>query len=171
MSPPLLSFTTDSDTGPVPLTAETSTSATPDSNRSRSDTHSEPTARSPTVSGTFAPNPNPLPIQNPLANVANPANVVNVANNNPPLARMPARGHRTAPTFDGNPLNLKRFLDKVNLLAEDAGLDGAGQIRHSLRYASLMDHELWSGLASTQAGDWAVFRTDVMALYPGADDD
>ena len=34
-----------------------------------------------------------------------------------------------------------------------------------------MDHELWSGLVSAQVGDWAVFRTDVMALYPGADND
>jgi hypothetical protein len=92
-------------------------------------------------------------------------------NNNPPRARMPARGHATAPSFDGNPLNLQRFLDEVALLAEDAGLDDAGRIKHSLRYASLSDHELWSGLPAVQAADWTAFKTSVMQLYPGTEDD
>jgi hypothetical protein len=84
---------------------------------------------------------------------------------------MPARGHPTAPAFDGNPLNLRHFLEEIQLLADDAGLDEAGRIRHALRYASLSDNELWSGLASAQGNNWADFKTAVTNLYPGADDD
>jgi hypothetical protein len=84
---------------------------------------------------------------------------------------MPARGHPTAPSFDGNPLNLKHFLDEVNLLAEDAGLDGAGRIKHALRFASLSDNELWSGLTAAAGNGWEDFKTAVTTLYPGADDD
>jgi hypothetical protein len=84
---------------------------------------------------------------------------------------MPTRGHSTAPTFDGNPLNLNRFFDEVDLLAEEAKVDGKGKIKHSLRYASIADYELWNRLPTATQSDFAAFRKEVLELYPGAEDD
>lgn len=84
---------------------------------------------------------------------------------------MPARGHATAPTFDGNPLNLKRFFDEVDLLADEAKLDDRGKIKHSLRYASIADFEIWDRLPTAAGGDFDDFRKAVIQLYPGAEDD
>jgi hypothetical protein len=84
---------------------------------------------------------------------------------------MPARGHSTAPTFDGNPLNLNRFFEEVEILAADAGIDDAGRIKHSLRYASLNDYELWNRLPTATEADYAAFKKSVLDLYPGTEDD
>jgi hypothetical protein len=84
---------------------------------------------------------------------------------------MPTRGHSTAPTFDGNPLNLSRFFEEVEILAADAGLDDAGRIKHSLRYASLNDYELWFRLPEAKGADYAAFKKNVLVLYPGTEDD
>jgi hypothetical protein len=86
---------------------------------------------------------------------------------------MPARGHLTAPRFDGNALNLRLYFDEVESLSIDTGLNEEGKIRHALRYASREDNELWSTLpeAEAQAPDYARFRDAVVKLYPGADDE
>jgi hypothetical protein len=85
--------------------------------------------------------------------------------------QMPARGHSTAPTFDGNALNLNRFFDEVDLLAEEAKVDDRGKIKHSLRYASIGDYELWIRLPAAAHSDFSAFRKEVLELYPGAEDD
>jgi hypothetical protein len=86
---------------------------------------------------------------------------------------MPARGHSTAPRFDGNALNLRLYFDEVESLSIDTSLNEEGKIRHALCYASREDNELWSTLfeAEAQAPDYARFRDTVVKLYPGADDE
>jgi hypothetical protein len=89
------------------------------------------------------------------------------------ITRMPTRGHSTVPRFGGNALNLCLYFDEVESLSIDAGLNEEGKIRHTLRYASREDNELWSMLpeAEAQAPDYARFRDAVVKLYPGADDE
>jgi hypothetical protein len=85
---------------------------------------------------------------------------------------MPARGHPTAPRFDGNALDLRLYFDEVESLSIDASLNEEGKVRHALHYASQEDNELWSMLpeAEAQVPDYAWFRDAVVKLYPGADD-
>jgi hypothetical protein len=64
---------------------------------------------------------------------------------------MPTRSHSTAPRYDGNALNLCLYFDEVELLAIDAGLNEEGKVRHTLRYASREDNELWSTLPEVEA--------------------
>jgi hypothetical protein len=89
------------------------------------------------------------------------------------ITHMPARGHSTAPHFDGNALNLCLYFDEVDSLSTDAGLNEEGKIRHALRYTSRENNELWSMLpeAIAQPADYARFRDAVVKLYPGADDE
>jgi hypothetical protein len=84
---------------------------------------------------------------------------------------MPARGHSTAPHFDGNALNLCLYFDEVESLSTDAGLNEEGKIWHTLRYASCEDNELWSTFpeAEAQLPDYTKFCDAVVKLYPGAD--
>ena len=89
----------------------------------------------------------------------------------PPITRMPARGHSTAPTFDGDALNLAPFFDEVETLANEAQLDDAAKVKHTLRYARREDSELWRTLPTATGGTFAQFRAAVIALYPGAEDD
>jgi hypothetical protein len=84
---------------------------------------------------------------------------------------MPTRGHSTAPRFDGNALNLRLYFDKVESLSINASLNKEGKVRHTLRYTSREDNELWSALpeAEAQVLDYAQFRDAIIKLYPGAD--
>jgi hypothetical protein len=89
------------------------------------------------------------------------------------ITHMPARGHSTAPCFDGNTLNLCLYFDEVDSLSTDAGLNEEGKIQHALCYASREDHELWSMLpeAIAQPADYARFHDTIVKLYPGADNE
>jgi hypothetical protein len=89
------------------------------------------------------------------------------------ITHMPAHGHSTAPRFDSNTLNLHLYFDEVDSLSTDAGLNEEGKIRHTLRYTSCEDNELWSTLpeAVAQPADYAKFRNTIVKLYPGADDE
>lgn len=111
----------------------------------------QPPVIAPVIAPAIAPAPAPAPV--------------------PAARQMPARGHSTAPTFDGNPLNLGRFFEEVEILAADARLDDAAKIKHSLRYASLNDYELWVRLPSASGGDFPAFKKAVLELYPGTEDD
>ena len=88
-----------------------------------------------------------------------------------PTRYMPACGHSTAPSFNGNPLNISWFFEDVDILGDDAGIDEAAKIKHALRYASLCDNEIWTWLPSSKGTSWAPFHIEVVALYPGAEDD
>ena len=59
---------------------------------------------------------------------------------------MPARGHSTAPTFDGDTLNLIHFFNEVDVLGTEAGLTDEAKIRQSLRYARSKEYKLWTML-------------------------
>jgi hypothetical protein len=87
------------------------------------------------------------------------------------ITHMPACGHSTAPCFDGSALNLRLYVDEVESLSTDAGLNKEGQIRHALRYASREDSELWSTLpeADAQLPNYVKFCDAIIKLYPGAD--
>jgi hypothetical protein len=89
------------------------------------------------------------------------------------ITRMPARGHSTAPHFDGNALNLRLYFDEVELLSIDAGLKEEGKVRHTLDYTSRENNELWSMLpeAEAQVPDYTRFRDAIIKLFPGADDE
>ena len=80
------------------------------------------------MSGAAAANPPP-----PVHTVINPKS-------------MPARGHSTAPTFDGDALNLIHFFNEVDVLGTKAGLTDEAKIRQSLRYARREEYELWTTL-------------------------
>jgi hypothetical protein len=54
------------------------------------------------------------------------------------VTRMPARGHLTAPRFDGNALNLRLYFDEVESLSIDAGLNEEGKIRHAVVVTDLL---------------------------------
>jgi hypothetical protein len=82
---------------------------------------------------------------------------------------MPARGHSTAPTCDGDALNLVHLFNEVDTLTTEAGLNDQAKIRQSLRYARREEYELWGTLTEATGVDFAAFRTAVTRLYPGAD--
>jgi len=97
------------------------------------------------------------------------------AANPPPPAHaiiksMPARGHSTAPTFDGDALNLIHFFNEVDVLGTEAGLTDEAKIRQSLRYARREEFELWTTLREATGVNFTAFRAAVTKLYPGADD-
>jgi len=70
---------------------------------------------------------------------------------------MPACGHSTAPTFDGDTLTLIHFFNEVNTLATEAGLNDQAKIQQSLRYAQREEYELWSTLTEATGIDFAAF--------------
>ena len=84
---------------------------------------------------------------------------------------MPFRGDPVAPVFSGDDRDLLRFLADVCMLGEAAGLSGAELIRWATYYASEDDAELWAGLPESAGGDWPVFRSAVVKLYPGVSED
>jgi hypothetical protein len=89
------------------------------------------------------------------------------------VTHMPTHGYSTAPCFDGNALNLCLYFDKVESLSIDAGLNQEGKVRHTLRYASREDNELWSTLpeADAQVPNYTRFWDTIVKLYPRADDE
>jgi hypothetical protein len=78
---------------------------------------------------------------------------------------MPAHGHSMAPLFNSNLLNISCFFEDVDILGDDAAINTAAKIKHSLRYASLSNYEIWSCLSSSKAADWTSFQAKVVALY------
>ena len=70
---------------------------------------------------------------------------------------MPARGHATAPVFDGDPLNLRQFFDEIDSLATGMNLSDSEKIRHTLQYARCEDYELWMTLPKATLTDFANF--------------
>ena len=57
------------------------------------------------------------------------------------------RGTPNAPKFDGKMLSqLPRYLEDIDLLGDQAGLDQEKKIKAALRYADLEEAELWETL-------------------------
>jgi hypothetical protein len=92
-------------------------------------------------------------------------------------ATMPARNSRSAPQFDPRfPRELPRYFDELErLFTECAVNDYIQKKAYACRYVDAETEELWKRLPSFSAPDAAggtfpEFRSQVIALYPGADD-
>lgn len=85
---------------------------------------------------------------------------------------MPFRLDPAAPRFDGEPLQLWRFLHDVELLGSMAQLSVSDQIAWAIRYTCDDEEELWKWLpeASMVPADWQSFKDALLRLYPGSDD-
>lgn len=84
---------------------------------------------------------------------------------------MPRRGDRLAPTFDGTTSKLNRFIEDVELLGADANVGGSDLIKWAVRYCEQDVADLWSSLPTHSGADWAAFKVEVEALYPGVSGD
>ena len=144
---------------------------------------SRPTSPAAPTATTAAPTPSPSPTPSSDSHIAAlTAQVaaltsalsqlaVPVPQTLPPRVCMPFRGDPVAPVFSGDDRDLLRFLGDVCMLGEAVGLSGAELIRWATYYASEDDAELWAGLPESAGGDWLVFRSAVIQLYPGVSED
>jgi len=84
---------------------------------------------------------------------------------------MPSPGNRSAPKFDGHPPSLKRFFDEVDYLGDSYGLSAVEKIQHTLHYLDFREYETWRSRPSARGSNWDIFKAEITALYPGADED
>lgn len=125
----------------------------------------------------------PVPPVNPVLPPVNPVNPPPVPPANPPpvnpappqpmmhLRPMPRRGDKNAPTFSGQPADLDRFLEDVQLCAEEAGIATGTYVIHATRYAPPEIENQWRELPEYEARHWETFCDAVRKLYPGLDKD
>ena len=84
---------------------------------------------------------------------------------------MPARGHSTAPKFEGNnPRELQRYFTELEHLFTTCNVT-ADDVKkaHTVRYVDIDTEDSWRQLATFAAGTYAAFKASVLTLYPGAD--
>lgn len=91
---------------------------------------------------------------------------------------MPAKGHPTAPKFDGVPRNLEPYFRELELLLQAAQItDDQKKIEQALRYADTDERDLWEQIpeaaANTPPGgqpayNYTGFKEAVYKFYPGA---
>ncbi|KAJ8456672.1 hypothetical protein ONZ45_g18628 [Pleurotus djamor] len=79
----------------------------------------------------------------------------------------PLPGSRTAPSFDGTPEDLERYLDRIEYLTPSGSRD-ADKIDACLSYLSTSDYHLFKTCVLTEECDWDSFKTAVYQLYPGS---
>ncbi|ETW79917.1 hypothetical protein HETIRDRAFT_322855 [Heterobasidion irregulare TC 32-1] len=88
---------------------------------------------------------------------------------------MPARGDRSAPTFDpSRPRTLRRYFADLDFhFVHSAVNSDLERKRHACRFADLDTSDLWESLPtfSDHAKTYQDFCDSVYKLYPGADDD
>ncbi|KAJ6482812.1 hypothetical protein C8R47DRAFT_981661, partial [Mycena vitilis] len=82
---------------------------------------------------------------------------------------LPARGGKSAPGFDGQPLHLNRYFRDV----EDIGVETErttddDHIHIALRYLDINDEQLWAGKRLPNM-TYAEFEAAIKKLYPGSD--
>lgn len=58
----------------------------------------------------------------------------------------------------------------MEILARDCGLSQQAMIAHTLRYLDHKERDIWSITPAARGLDWDRFKTEILALYPGADD-
>jgi hypothetical protein len=116
------------------------------------------------------PNPPPNPAVQPPAPQPNPAPPQAM-----PLANMPARGERTAPTFDeSTPEDLERYFTELEFLMYRHNIiDEGDRKRAAIRYLKVRTEMLWKSTAAWKdaAKTYIEFKTEVTLLYPGATGD
>ncbi|KZP27377.1 hypothetical protein FIBSPDRAFT_710952, partial [Athelia psychrophila] len=82
---------------------------------------------------------------------------------------MPAKGHSTAPMWDGDVETLADFFEDVKDLADHHKVSDADTItRNACRYASKKESDTWKILPEYSAKDFSAFVAKVISLYPGA---
>jgi len=87
---------------------------------------------------------------------------------------MPARGHRTAPTFSSDqPRELRRYFQELNNLFTDSQIvDDQTKKSYACRYLDVDSAELWESLLEYQAtSTYVQFVEAVYKLYPGSEDE
>ena len=87
---------------------------------------------------------------------------------------MPARGHRTAPSFTPNqPHELCRYFAELNRLFTECNItDATEKKQQACRYLDIDSAELWESLTEyTPAHSFDEFATAVYKLYPGSEDE
>ncbi|KAF9440729.1 hypothetical protein P691DRAFT_792942 [Macrolepiota fuliginosa MF-IS2] len=84
---------------------------------------------------------------------------------------MPAPRDRSAPKFDGHPLSLKRFLDEIDTLGNTCQLALEEKIQHTIHYLEWKEYKTWRSCPTASGQDWDAFKQDIIALYPGANED
>lgn len=85
---------------------------------------------------------------------------------------LPVRGQDCAPTFNGKPAQLTRFLRDLEIVFQAHGIHGAAdRIRLAKHYAEVPDAETFGSIAPAHQTDWNAFKTALLAEYPGADHD
>ena len=87
---------------------------------------------------------------------------------------MPARGHRTAPTFSSDqPRELRRYFQELNNLFTDSQIvDDQMKKSYACRYLDVDSAELWESLLEYQAtSTYVQFVEAVYKLYPGSEDE
>ncbi|KAH9841014.1 uncharacterized protein C8Q71DRAFT_721438 [Rhodofomes roseus] len=84
--------------------------------------------------------------------------------------RMPLRGERSAPKFDGTPRALARYFSELQELFAYAGVvDDVKKVESAKRYLSADDAEIWDTVPEKGADGYDKFKEAVMKLYPGSD--
>lgn len=116
-------------------------------------------------------NPNipqqPFPVNQ---NAAGPQQQPIFVHQYPPVCYMPSRYDCNVPKFDGKPTSLQWFFEDIEALANDCVLSQCEQIAHTLRYLEGDNYDAWSTRPSAQGNDWNLFKQEIMAMYPGSED-
>lgn len=88
------------------------------------------------------------------------------------LTKLPQRHSDKAPRFDPNhPTTLLEYFEDYEIIADAAQLTPDLKIKHSRRYLDRSDADLWESLTAAGQQDWDIYKTAVIAQYPGAADD
>ena len=66
---------------------------------------------------------------------------------------------------------LKHFFHEVNYLGDSYRLLTVEKIQHTLHYLDFREYETWRSRPSARGSNWDVFKAEITALYPGADED
>ena len=84
---------------------------------------------------------------------------------------LPARGAKSAPSFDGKAGHLKRYFQDVEDVGTDSERTTDGDLIHiALRYLEIDEEQLWTR-KQTAGMTFQAFKSAIVKLYPGADGD
>ncbi|KAG2033528.1 hypothetical protein BDR03DRAFT_1014264 [Suillus americanus] len=80
---------------------------------------------------------------------------------------MPLATSSLAPHFNGEPHQLPACLDEVDPLCNKAGLPEKACIKAAIRYADLMDADIWRHTPESNGNDFERFANTILHYYPG----
>lgn len=83
---------------------------------------------------------------------------------------MPARGHSTAPSFKGKAIDITQYFEDLEQLFTQAKVaDEKEKIRYAKHYLDTEYTDTWDVIAIEATTTWAMFKAEVVKLYPGAE--